>query len=187
MPEPFAQRERRSFVLPIVLALVALAVTAAIVIHLFPAATVQATHIRTVLLPKDTVFKSQSIVVGMNRTEHVLYIASTISVDNKLRVPITLEDFSLTFTNPDDAQLTAKAVPKADLANLELTYPDLKPLLTNPLATDTSIDPAKSAQGTLLFALNIPPSMWDRRKSAVIQISLYHQPPASVTIPITNN
>ena len=133
MPEPFAQPERRSFLLPILLALAALAITAAIVIHLFPATTVHATHLRTQLHSEDTAFKSNSIVLGQNHTEHVLYIASTVRIDNQLRVPITLDDFTLTFTNPDAAQLTAKALTKPELANIQLTYPALKPLIAKPL------------------------------------------------------
>ena len=181
--EPFAQPERRSFLLPVLLALGTLTIAAAVVFHLFPATQVQATHLQTVLHPEDTTFKSNSIVLGQDHTEHILYIASTIRIDNRLRLPITLDDFTLTFTNPDAAQLTAKAFTKPELANIQLTYPALKPLLTAPLLTDTPVTPGQSTQGTLLFALPVPQSMWDQRKSAIIEVALYHQPPVSLTIP----
>ena len=184
MPEPFAQPERRSFLVPILLALTALAIAATVVIHLYPATTVQATHLHTDIHSENTVFESNSIVLGRNHTEHVLYIASTIRVDNQLRVPVTLDDFTLTFTNPDAAQLTAKALTKPELANIELTYPALKPLITTPLLRDTGGQPNHSTQGTLPFALNLPQSMWDQRKSAIIEVALYHQPPITLTIPV---
>lgn len=187
MSEPFAQPERSSVLLPILLALAALALTAAIVIHLFPATSVEGIHLHTELHSEDTIFKSDSIVLGRDRTEHVLYVASTVRIDNHLRLPVTLDDFTLAFTNPDAAQLTAKALTKPELANIELTYPALRPLLSGPLLRDIAIAPGNSAQGTLLFSLNIPQSMWDERKSAVIEIALYHQPPVLVTIPLATH
>ncbi len=180
------QREPRSFLLPGLLALVALALAAAIAIHFYPATSVNVAHIHTDLLPQDVAFKSDSIVTGVNQTEHVLYIASTIRVDNQLRVPVFLDDFHLTFTNPDGAELTAAASTRPELSNIEVTFPALKPLLATPLLRETAIEPGKSAQGTLLFALNIPQSMWDARKSAIIQVGLYHQPAVYVTIPLAH-
>ncbi len=187
MPEPFAQPEHRSFLLPIALALAVLAVAAALTVHFFPATKIEATHLGTVLHSEDTVFKSNSIVLGPDHAEHVLYIASTVRVENHLRVPITLENFTLTFTDPGEAQLTATSPTRPELANLELTYPALKPLLATPLLPETTLGPAQSAQGTLLFALPIPESMWNQRKSATIQIALYHQPPTTLTIPLTTS
>jgi hypothetical protein len=183
VPEPtFAQPERRSFLVPILLALAAIAVAIAIAIHFFPATTVNIDHLHTEVLPTETVFKSPS-VVGVDETNRVLFVASTIRVDNQLRVPIYLDDFEITFTDPDDATLTAKAAQKNDLPDLQTNFPGLKPLLTTPLLRDTEIDPGKSAQGTVVFPLSIPKSTWDTRKSAVIKASIYHQPAVYVTIP----
>jgi hypothetical protein len=184
VPQPvFASAERRSFLVPILLALAALAAAVAIAIHFFPATTVDLELLHTDLLPTETSFKSQTIVVGGN-TEHTLFIVSTIKVDNQLRVPIFLDNFNLTFANPADAQLTSKAFTKDELANAELSFPALKPLLTAPLLLrDTSIDPGKSAQGAIVFSLPIPKTMWDQRKVASIMVDLYHQHPVYQDIP----
>jgi hypothetical protein len=184
VPEPrFAQAERRSFLVPILLALAAIAAAFLIAIHFFPATTINAEHIHTDLLAKQTTFKSSTIVVGPGQSENTLFIASTIKVDNLTRTTIYLDGFDLTFSNPDDAQLTAKALTKDEIANAELSFPDLKPLLTTPLNRDTAIDPGKSAQGTIVFALPIPKTMWDARKVATIQIEIYHQSPVFQNIP----
>jgi hypothetical protein len=69
------------------------------------------------------------------------------------------------------------------LPDIETNFPQLKPLLTAPLLRDTAIDPGKSAQGTVLYSINLPKEIWDARKSAVIKVAIYHQPALYLTIP----
>ena len=184
MPEPtFSQSPRRSLLLPILIAFGALALAVAVAIHFFPATSVNVDHIHTDLLPTHTVYKSNSIVLGPDQSQDVLFIATTIRLDNQLRVPIFVDDFNLTFTNPDGAELTTKAVQKDDIANLQLSFALLKPMTVKPLLRETSIDPAKTAQGSIVFSLPIPKAMWDARKSAVIKVDIYHQPSLYLTIP----
>ncbi len=178
----FTQPERRSFLVPILLALAALAVAIAVAIHFFPATTVNISHVQTDILPTETVFKG-STVIGVHDVSRTLYVASRVRVDNQLRIPIYLDEPSLTFTLPDGSEVTAAAVQKNDLADLETNYPGLKPLLTMPLVRNTEIEPGKSAEGTLLFPLQIPKEMWSERKSAVIKLDVYHQPSLYLTIP----
>ena len=183
MPEPFSQPERRPFLVPILLALAALALAIGIAIHFFPATTVNIEHVRTDILPTETKFKG-STVVGVSENFKVLYVASTVKVDNQLRVPIYLDDFHLTFTMPDDSEVTVQAADKHDIPDVELNYPALKPMLTNQLQRETVIEPGKSASGTILFPLNkLDQAMWDARKSAIIKVDLYHQPAVYITIP----
>ena len=184
MPDPtFAPSERRSFLVPILLALAALAAAILIAIHFFPATTVNIEHLHTGVLPTETKLKG-SYVVGLSEIDKVLYVASTIQVDNQTRAPLYLDGFHLTFTMPDDGEVTVQAAGKHDIPELELNFPALKPLLTTPLQSETLIEPSKSASGTVLFPLNrIDKAMWDQRKSAVIKVDLYHQPPVYVTIP----
>jgi len=180
----FSQPERRSFLVPILLALAAIALAITFAIHFFPATTVNISHIHTDVLPTETVFKG-STVVGLSETQHILFVAATIKVDNQLRVPIYLDDFHITLTDPSGVVMAVSADTPKDLPDLETNYPGIKPLMTTPLVRNTEIDPAKSAQGTLLFPLTIPKDIWDARKSAVIKVDLYHQPAIYVTIPKT--
>ncbi len=183
MPDlTFSQPERRSFLIPVGLALVAIAVAIAIAIHFFPATTVNLNHIHTDAVPTETTLKG-STIVGLTEINHVLFVASTIQVDNQLRVPIYLDDFHITLTDQSGAEMTVAATQPKDLPDLEANYPALKPLMTTPLVRNTAIDQGKQAQGTVLFPLTIPKDIWDARKSAVIKVDLYHQPAIYVTIP----
>jgi len=178
----FVQPERRSFLAPILLAVAAIAVAIGIAMYFFPATTINADHIQTSVLPTETKFNG-STIVGIAHIEHVLFVASTIRVDNQLRVPIDLDDFHLTVIGADNTELTESAVRTRDLPDMETNYPALKPLITKLLERETSIDPKNSAQGTVVFSLTIPKDVWDQRKSAVIKVDVYHQNPVYVTIP----
>ena len=179
----FPQPERRSYLFPILLALAAVVAALALARSYFPSTSVDTAHIQTRLLPTTTVLKSDSIVIGARETDHTLFVASTIRIDNHRRHPIFLDGFKLTFTNPDGAQLTVKGATRSDLAAEESNFPALVPLAANPLQVDVPIDPGKSAQGTIVFALPIPQQMWEHRKLASITIDVYHENPVYQDIP----
>jgi hypothetical protein len=178
----FVQSERRSFLVPILLALAAIGVAIALAIHFFPATTVNITHVHTDVVPTETVFKG-STIIGLTDTQRMLYVVSKVKIDNQLRVPIYTDNVHLTYTTPDNAELVVLAVEKNDLPDLLTNYPALKPLVTAPLLHNTEIDAGKSAEGTVVFGLKIPQEMWEQRQSAVIKVELYHQPAIYVTIP----
>ena len=184
MADPtFSQPERRSFLVPILVAIVALALATAIAIHFFPATTVNIDQVRTEVVDTHTAFKSKSIVVGPAPTEDLLFIVETLKVDNQLRLAISLDDFSLDLTDKDGKQLTLRAIQNKDIENIETSFPQLQPLLTTPLARDTNIEPGHSAQGTILFSLQVAKEIWDTRRSGVVKVDLYHQPSLYLTIP----
>lgn len=179
----FASAERRSILLPLTLGLAALGVAAALALHFFPATTVNAEAVHTEILPTTTVYKAQSIVVGQNEVAQTLFVASTLRVDNGLRVPAFVDTVSLTLTDATGAELTVKGLSKQDIATVEQSFPKLKPLVPPTLLQDLTIDPGKSAQGTVLFSLSIPQTLWNARTSAVVKVDLYHQQSVFVTLP----
>lgn len=172
----FALEERRSFVVPSLIAVAVLLLGIVVSITLFPSTNVQATVLGTRLLPTKTVFHSDTIVIGANETDETLFVATTIRLENKLRTPSTFDDANLVLTDSTGAQLSVKASQKADLPNLQVMFPAIKPLVATPLLRDTEIAPGASAQGTLLFSFSIPQSVWDSRKSAELTLDIYHQP-----------
>jgi hypothetical protein len=183
MSEPtFAQPERRSLLLPILLALAAIALAAAVAHHFFPATTVNIDHVQTRLLPTETLFQG-STVIGQSERDRTLFVASTIRIENQLKTTIYLDDFHLTLTTPENTEETETGVQKTDLATLEQSFPQLKPLLTIPLLRNTAIEPGQQVEGTLLFAVKEPKDVWDARKSAVIRVDPYHLPALYTTIP----
>ena len=166
MSDPtFAQPERRSYLVPILVALALLAAAIALATHFFPATTVNSAHVHADLLPTHTVYKADTIVVGHDPAVDVLYLAETITIDNQLRQTIDLDGFTLTLTDPKGAELTTRAVTKARACQrigtlLPQTHPPSSPhpLLPRNLASI----PANKPTGTVLFALPVSrQSMYD--------------------------
>lgn len=184
MSEPsFALEERRSFLVPAVIAVAVLVIGILISIKLFPATSVQALITGTRLYAVKTVFHSDTIVVGANETDETLFISTTVKLDNKLRTPSTFDDATLVLTDATGAQLTAKAAQKSELPNMIVMFPAVKSLISTPLLRETEISPGASAQGELLFSFPVPQSVWNSRKSAVITLEIYHQPSIEVAVP----
>ncbi len=179
----FASPERRSMLLPLILAVAALAVVAALLPHFLAGTTVNAQWIGTQILPTTTVYKSQSIVVGQNEVAETLFIASTLRIENRTREPVFVDGVSLTLTGPTGAELTEKALSKQDILTSEQSFPKVKQLLRAGLLEDEAVAPGASVQGTSLFSLSVPKTLWDQRRSAIVKIDLYHQQSVFVTLP----
>lgn len=179
----FASPERRSFLLPALLALLGFTFVALLTIHFFPRTSVKAEAVHTDILPTTTVYKAQSIVVGQNEVAQTLFVAATVRVENGMRMPVYVDNVSLTLTDSTGAELTQTALNKQDIASVEQSFPKLKPLVKALPLQDATIDPGESAQGVSVFSLNVPQSLWDARTSAVVKIDLYHQQSVSLTLP----
>ncbi len=179
----FALEERRSFLVPGLIALVVLIIGIAIGIKLFPSTRVEGSVTDTKLFAAKTVFHSDTIVVGANETDETLFVATTVKLDNKLRTPSTFDDATMVLTDGTGAQLTAKAAQKSELPNMMGMFPAVKPLIATPLFRETEMAPGASAEGTLIFSFPVPQSVWDTRKSAEITVDIYHQPSFKISVP----
>ena len=180
----FAQPERRSFLLP---ALIALAVLAILIVGIYlyvPHRTADITVTHLAVLPTHTVFKSDSKVVGQQAPfEDDFYVLATVRVDNHLKQQLTLDDISGAITAPDGADTTTSALQKNDLPNLYAVFPALVPLASAPLVRESIIQPAGYTEGMVLLHYPIPQSVWDQRKSASITLKFYNQDPITVPLP----
>jgi hypothetical protein len=179
----FAPPERRSYLLPILIALAILGAGVAIAFHLLPSRSVQASVVHTEAVPIHTEFKSDTIMVGPPASGQDLYIAATVRLENHLPLPIAIDDMTCTLTNGAGEVMDASAASVPDLSAVEQSFPQLKPLLAHPLTREQEIAAGATAEGTLLLHFPLPKSVWDSRKSAILQIALYHQAPLSITIP----
>ena len=183
LPPTFAQPERRSFFVPVVIAIAILA-AAIWVLHRTTTTSLSASLNHTEVLPNTTVYKSDTIVVGPPETVYTLFVVSTLRIDNKRAQPVSVDDLVLTLTDPTGAQLTAQALRPAELANAEASFPKLRSLVDAPLLQrETPIAPDQSAQGIAVFSLAVPRSVWDTRKSATIVLMPYRLDPLNLTIP----
>lgn len=179
----FAQPARRNLLVPVLLAFLILGIALALVVRLNPHRTPELTIVKTVVVPTRTSFKSDTIIVSNQHVEDHLYILTTLHIDDQTHLPLFLKDFTATLTTAEGEQITTSAVEKGDLDNVYASFPVLKPVATEPLLRESMIDPGKSSQGMIILQFPISKDVWDRRRSAVLNVDLYHLGTQEVTIP----
>jgi hypothetical protein len=185
-PLTFAQPARRNLLTPILLALLVLGVVIAVVIRATPSRSPELTITHTAVFPTHTLLKSDSIVVGKDQSQDDLYVFTTLRIDDPLKFPLFLKDFTATLTTADGDELTTSAIEKQDLASIYSAFPALKSLASDPLLRETTIAPGQSAEGMVLLHFPITQAAWDHRKNATLNIDFYHQKQQGVLIGPTN-
>ena len=178
----FAQPARRNLLVPVLLAFLILGIVLALLLRFTPHRTADLTIVRTTIYPTHTVFKSDSIIVANQHTEDALYVLTTLRIDDRLHLPLFLKDFTATLTTAEGEEITTSAVEKPDLENVYTSFPALKPLASEPLLRDTMISPGQSAEGMILLHFPVTKEVWDHRRTAVLNIDLYHQGQQGVLI-----
>jgi hypothetical protein len=171
----FAQPARRNLLVPVLLAFLILGIVLALVLKFTPHKTADLSITRTTIYPTHTVFKSDSIVVANQHTEDTLYVLTTLRIDDRLHLPLFLKDFTATLTTAEGEEITTSAIEKQDLDNVYTSFPELRPLASEPLLRDTMISPGQSAEGMILLHFPVTKEVWDHRRSAVLNVDLYHQ------------
>ncbi len=171
----FAQPVRRNLLVPVLLAFLILGIILALVLRFTPHKTAELAITRTVVFPTHTVFKSETIVVSSQHTEDDLYVLTTLHIDDRLHLPLFLKDFTATLTTADGEQITTSAIEKRDLDTVYTSFPDLKAVATEPLLRDSIVNPGESAEGMILLHFPVTKDVWDRRRSAMLNVDLYHQ------------
>jgi hypothetical protein len=178
----FAQPARRNLLAPVLLAFLILGIVLALLLRFTPHRTADLTIVRTSIYPTHTVFKSDSIVVANQHAEDALYVLTTLRIDDRLHLPLFLKDFTGTLTTAEGEEVTTSAVEKLDLENVYTSFPGLRPLASEPLLRDTMISPGQSAQGMILLHFPVTKEVWDHRRTAVVNVDLYHQGEQQVLI-----
>ncbi len=178
----FAQSARSNLLAPVLLAFLILGITLALAIRYTPHRTAELTITHTSIYPAHTVFKGDTIVVGRDRVQDDLYVLTTLRIDDHLRLPLFLKDFTATLTTADGEEFTTSATEKDDFANIYTSFPALKPLASEPLLRETMINPGQSAEGMILLHFPVTQDVWDHRRTAVLNVDLYHQGQQSVLI-----
>jgi hypothetical protein len=178
----FAQPARSNLLAPVLLAFLILGITLALAIRFTPHKTADLDIVHTAVYPAHTVFKGESILVGHDQARDDLYVLTTLRVTDGLRLPLFLKDFTATLTTGDGQEITTSAVEKDDIASVYSAFPPLKPLASEPLLRETMINPGQSAQGMILLHFPITQDVWDHRRTAVLNVDLYHQGQQGVMI-----
>ena len=178
----FAQPARRNLLVPVLLAFLILGIVLALVLKFTPHKTADLTITRTAIYPAHTVFRPDSIIVANQHTEDDLYVLTTLRIDDRLHLPLFLKDFTATLTTAEGEEITTSAVEKQDLDNVYTSFPALKPLASEPLLRETMISPGQSAEGMVLLHFPVTKEIWDHRRTAVLNVDLYHQGQQEVLI-----
>jgi len=178
----FAQPARRNLLVPVLLAFLILGILIALVLLYTPHKTADLTITHTAVYPTHTVFRSDSMIVANQHTEDDLFVLTTLRIDDRLRLPLFLKDFTATLTTGDGEEVTTSAVEKLDLENVYTSFPALKPLSSEPLLRETMISPGQSAEGMILLHFPVTQEVWDHRRNAVLNVDLYHQGQQGVII-----
>jgi hypothetical protein len=185
----FAQPDRRQFALPILLALAILAVAAGLLAYFFPYKKPHLSITHTTVYVGKTEFEKQRFQNGRNivgqgpSTEEDLYVLANVHIDNPLKVPLDINDFTATLTTADGSQMKTSAIETGEFDTIFSAFPALKPLTAAPLLRESSIVPGHSAEGGVMLQFPIPKSVWDQRQSATLTIEFYRESPVTLTIP----
>jgi hypothetical protein len=179
----FAQPARRNLLAPVLIAFVLLGIVIALVLRYTPHKTADITITATSIYPAHIVFKSDSILVGSDRAQDDLYVLTTLRIEDRLNLPLFLKDFTATLVTADGEEFHTSAAEKQDIPNLFVTFPALKDLASTPLLRETLISPGQSAEGMVLLHFPVTQAMWNSRKSAILNVDLYHQGPLAISIP----
>ncbi|WP_353063544.1 hypothetical protein RBB77_20080 [Tunturibacter psychrotolerans] len=178
----FAQPARSNLLAPVLLAFLILGITLALAVRFTPHKTADLDIVHTAIYPAHTVFKGESILVGHDQARDDLYVLTTLRVTDGLRLPLFLKDFTATLTTGDGQEITTSAVEKDDIASVYSAFPALKPLASEPLLRETMITPGQSVQGMILLHFPVTQGVWDHRRTAVLNVDLYHQGQQGVMI-----
>ena len=187
MYEPkFNQPDRRNLLAPVLIAFLLLGIAIALVVRYTPHSVAEVKVSHTAVYPAHTVFKSDTILVGRDRSQDDLYVLVTVNIIDRLNLPIFLKDFTGILVTADGEQVAGTAAQKNDLENLYTTFPAIRALSSSPLLRETLINPGASADGMVVLHFPVSADMWNHRRSAKLNIDLYHQGPISVAIPQGN-
>jgi hypothetical protein len=178
----FAQSARSNLLAPVLLAFLILGITLALAIRYTPHRTAELTITHTTIYTAHTVFKGDTIVVGHDHAQDDLYVLTTLRINDPLRLPLFLKDFTATLTTADGQEFTTSATEKDDFANIYTSFPALKPLASEPLLRETMINPGQSAEGMILLHFPVSQDAWDHRRTAYLNVDLYHQGQQSILI-----
>jgi len=178
----FAQPARRNLLVPVLLAFLILGIVLALFLRFTPRRTADLSITRTLIVPTHTVFKSDSIVVASQHDQDDLYVLTTLRIDDRLHLPLFLKDFTATLTTAEGQEISTSAVEQRDLANVYASFPQVKSLATEPLLRETMIAPGESAEGMILLHFPVTKDVWDHRRTAVLNVDLYHQGEQQVLI-----
>ena len=189
-----APTRERSVVPAVLIAVVALSAIAAAVFWFNPhrVADLQVTAVQT--FAPHTELKALAerakpggmrVLDGASSTsEDDLYLVATVSLADRLRLPIYLSGVTAKATFSDGTQAQARALAAPDLQRIEAIFPALAPLASSPIQDDEEIDPGKTRVGTVVLLFpGRSAEVWKSKRDATLTVELRNQEPQTSRLP----
>ena len=122
----------------------------------------------------------ENVYAVEQNTHNTSFVAINVKLNNVGSEPLWIKDLKAEIVTPtgsfvDDA---ANAV---DYARYTAAYPDLKPVIKDPLKVETKIAPGASLEGTVLVNFPITKADFDKRSSVIVTIIPYDHPSINIT------
>lgn len=179
----FSQPARRNLLAPVLIAFLVLGIVIALVIRYTPHSVAETEVTHAAAYPTHTVFKSDTILVNRDRSQDDLYALITVRISDRLNLPLFLKDFTGTIVTRDGQTITGTGAQKNDLEAIYTSFPPIRKLASPPLLRETLISPGETAEGMILLHFPISAEDWNGRRSATLNVDLYHQGPLEIAIP----
>ena len=185
----------RSVIPAVLIALLVLAAIAAAVFYFNPhkVADLKVTSVQTFAphtemkgLTPDPGKGNMRVLNGTIYTaaEDDLYLVTTVSFTDRLRIPIYLEGAFADVTFADGSQAQAHMLSVKDVQRLGAIFPTVATLSPNPIADDAEIDPGASLTGTLVLAFpGRTADAWSKKRSGTLTLELRNQEPQTARLP----
>jgi hypothetical protein len=166
----------------LVIAAVVMVLIAAAVYMLNPRKTAVIAVQKAEIFAPHTEFKqmpgSGRIIGAAAESEDNVYVVATVSITDKLRLPLFLDSVSATMTT-DAGSLQATNVSPLDLPRLEQIFPQITPLLSAPgvppLRFQDVVSPGATRVGTVVFLFpQTSAKAWAAKKSATLTVNFAH-------------
>jgi hypothetical protein len=187
-PEDEGEETPRSLLAPILLALFAMLVITATVVHYtyhkdFASGVIPS----TVVYPIHTESTASGQMAGAGVEDNV-YLLPTVEVHNHISLPLFIESLAADVTTADGATYHCTAAQEGDFTPMYAAYPELWHAVQitgdSPLQRDTRIESGGgTTHGLVMVHFPISQDAWQHRQSASVTISFYHQPPLVIPFP----
>jgi hypothetical protein len=182
-PEPEAR------ILPAMgISLLVLIVVGAAVFYFNPRGTAKISIDRVEIFAPHTVFKGTPGTIHVLGTsagaEDDLYVVVNLTITDELRLPLFINNATITVTQADGSDIEATSVSSTYYPRLQKTFPKLAPLLTTPFVQGDEIAPSATKTGTFLVLFpGSTEETWRSRKAAKLSLNLVHQVPQIINLP----
>ena len=166
----------------IVISLFVLIVVGAAVFYFNPRGTAKISVDKVDIFAPHTVFKGTPGTIHVLGTsagaEDDLYVVVHMTITDELRLPLFLNNATITILQADGSEIEATSVSSTYYPRLQKTFPKLAPLLTSPFVQGDQVAPDATLSGTFLVLFpGSTEATWRNRKSARLSINLVHQAP----------